>query len=94
MVTPAYYRTEAARCRELAQGAKDPEIARQWRKMAQDYETLAESLEKVTVPLPPSAIHVSMQQQPVQQQQSKTEPDDRLKAPLYSSVLIPSPFPN
>jgi hypothetical protein len=75
MASVAYYRAEAQRCRELAAAAKDDALAGQWRKLARDYEALAESLEGRSG-MPPPAVHVPMQQ-PVQQQQSKIKPDDK-----------------
>jgi hypothetical protein len=74
MVSPAFYRQEAERCRALAVAAKDPDAALRWQRMAKDYETLADSLE--TAPESPPPMHIPIQQQPVQQQQSKTEPED------------------
>ena len=76
MVSSSYYRDEAERCRKLADAAKDPEVAAQWRKLARDYSALADSLQTAPV-LPPPPMHIPMQQQPVQQQQSKTEPEDK-----------------
>ena len=76
MASVAYYRAEAERCRELAAAAKDDALAGQWRKLARDYEALAESLEARSG-TPPPAMHVPMQQQPIQQQQTKIEPDDK-----------------
>jgi hypothetical protein len=78
MASVAYYRAEAERCRTLAAGTADPAAAARWTRIAQDYENLANSLEAAPESLPPpSVIHVPMQQQPLQQQQSKTEPDDK-----------------
>ena len=81
MVSTHYYRTEAERCRQLAEAAKDSELAKQWHKLARDYELLAESLAAHGAPPPPIVQHFPMQQQPrqqqpMQQQQSKTEPED------------------
>ena len=76
MVSAGYYRTEADRCRKLADAAKDADVAQQWRKMARDYSALADELEGSHL-LPPQAMHVPMQQQPMQQPQAKTEPEDK-----------------
>ena len=70
MVNVAYYRAEAERCRALALGSRDPATATRWTRIANDYENLAISLESAPDRLP-------MQQQPVQQQQSKREPEDK-----------------
>jgi hypothetical protein len=74
-MTPTFYRTEAARCRALALSTNDPVAAARWSRIASDYETLASSLEDA--PFSPPLIHVPIQQQPMQQQQAKTEPDDK-----------------
>jgi len=74
MVSPAFYRQEAARCRALAAGTHDPEAAERWLRIASDYETLAAAIENQTAP--PPVMRAPMQQQPVQQPQSKTDPDD------------------
>jgi hypothetical protein len=75
MVSVAYYRAEAERCRALAAGTHDPETAARWLRIAQDYENLAKSLEAAPESAPPPVIHVPMQQQPTQQQQTKTTPE-------------------
>ena len=79
MSTSAYYLTEAARCRELATRAEGADAIRRWLQMAVEYEQLAESLAFM-----PQAAHgapemqrMPMQQQEVQQQQSKTEPGEK-----------------
>lgn len=77
MVSVAYYRAEAERCRALAAGTRDNAVAARWYRIAQDYENLANSLEAAPDTPPPPVMHVPMQQQPVQQQQAKTEPDDK-----------------
>jgi hypothetical protein len=75
MTSAGYYRSEAERCRKLAASSKDPEAAKRWRALARDYAALADELEKVSKP--PPAVHVPMQQQPVQQQQSKSRSEDK-----------------
>jgi len=77
MVSVAYYRAETERCRALAAGAHDPEVAARWLRIAQDYENLAKSLESAPESVPPPVMRVSMQQQPVQQQQTKTTPEPK-----------------
>jgi len=77
MAGVACYRAEAERCRTLAAGATDPEAAVRWLRIARDYENLAKSLEAAAEPVPPPVMHVPMQHQPVQQQQSKIEPEDK-----------------
>jgi len=72
MVSPAYYRAEAARCHKLAEEAEDLEAAHRWRALARDYNALADQLDKSE---PPPVMHVPMQQQPLQQQQTKLDPD-------------------
>ena len=70
MPTAEYYRSEAERCRKLAEESKDAQAAQRWRALARDYAALADALESA---LQPPVMHAPMQQQPVQQQQSKTE---------------------
>jgi hypothetical protein len=67
MVSADYCRQEARPCRELAAGSSDPEAAKRWRALAADYETLAEAIDAQ----PPPVLRVPMQQQPVQQPQTK-----------------------
>ena len=74
MVSVAYYRAEAERCRALATGTRDHAAATRWYKIAQDYENLANSLEAAPEQSPTPTMHVPMQQ-PVQQQQAKKKPD-------------------
>jgi hypothetical protein len=66
-----YYRREAERCRKLAAETENVLLIDQWRKLARDYETLADDL--VARPI---VQFTPMQQQPVQQQQSKLARDD------------------
>jgi hypothetical protein len=69
MTSADHYRTEAKRCRDLAARAvAGSAMSDQWLKIAVEYDTLAEAMERS--PLMPRA-----QQQPMQQQQSKAEPD-------------------
>ena len=64
MMDVEYYRAEAERCHQLAEGSKDPKAAARWRAMSRDYHALADEVEAVV-------LRTSMQQQPVQQVQSK-----------------------
>ena len=73
MASASYYRTEAARCRELAAHSPDADMAKRWRSLAADYDTLAEALE-ASPEFP--AQSAPMQQQPMQQQQAKTRNED------------------
>jgi hypothetical protein len=75
MVSAGYYRAEADRCRKLAASAKDTEAANGWRALARDYSALADSID--TSLYGPQAMRVPMQQQPIQQQQSESEPEDK-----------------
>lgn len=75
MVSGVYYRKQAERCRQLAAQTTDVDVARHWRKLAQDYEVLAEALER-DASLPPRSVHIPLQQQAVQQQQGKIGTDD------------------
>jgi hypothetical protein len=64
MVTPAYYRAEARRCRELAAASPEAAPARRWRAIAADYDQLADFLDAR-----PPFQGAQMQHQPMQQQQ-------------------------
>jgi hypothetical protein len=77
MVSVAYYRREAERARAAAEKSQDAETVLRWLKLAKDYESLAKSLEAVPERPPPPSIRVPMQQQPVQQQQTKSEPENK-----------------
>jgi hypothetical protein len=44
----SYYQKEAQRCRELATAVKDKELALEWRRVARDYEALAESADELS----------------------------------------------
>jgi hypothetical protein len=73
MISIEYYRAEAERCHQLAEGSKDSEEAARWRALSRSYHTLADELEAAE---PPTSLRTSMQQ-PVQQQQRKSEPKDK-----------------
>lgn len=74
MVSMSHYLKEAERCRALAASSPDPDMARRWRTLAADYEKLAEALEPSQDAMP--VARTTMHPQPMQQQQSKTEPKD------------------
>ena len=57
--------------RKLAAASPDSTSASRWRQVAVEYDQLAESMEASD--LPPPVQRASMQQQPMQQQQSKAE---------------------
>jgi hypothetical protein len=44
MVSAAYYRKEAERCRALARGTDDAEAAIRWNRIADDYTALADAV--------------------------------------------------
>jgi hypothetical protein len=73
MASVSYYRVEAERCRELAAHSPDVDMATRWRSLAADYEKLADALEASSVVMPSHGKTV--QPQPMQQQQSKAEPE-------------------
>jgi len=70
-----YYRAEASRFLQWAEKSADPRMASRWRRLAEDYSALAEHLEAKDTGRA-ALIRVSMQQQPVQQQQSKLGTDE------------------
>jgi hypothetical protein len=45
MTTPAYYRGEATKCRTRANADSDAAAAARWRRMAQEYDILADRME-------------------------------------------------
>ena len=76
MASAEYYRTEAERARQAAMNSTDPETVLRWLRIAKDYTALANAMEdEATARKPPP--RGKPQQQPVQQQQSKIEPDDK-----------------
>ena len=78
MVSAGYYRAEAKRARAAAVAASDPETGARWLRIAKDYDTLADAIEAEEAKESASSMrHVPMQQQPVQQQQTKAEPDHK-----------------
>ena len=56
MDTAAHFRSEAARCRELARHARDSMTARNLLALAEDYEAQALRLEPAPVAEPPNPI--------------------------------------
>jgi len=73
MVSAAFYREEARRARKSAASTHDPEAAIRWRRIAEDYETLADALASEEASIP--TVDTQQQQQQVQQQQSKADPE-------------------
>jgi hypothetical protein len=73
MSSPAYYREEARRCRELAANTHDAAMAERWRTIAREYDQLADAMADARIRLHPSA---GPQPQPMQQQQSKMKDDE------------------
>jgi hypothetical protein len=76
MADSAYYRAEALRMLEWAESSPSPEMARRWRRLADDYVSLAERLDTIPDAQPPFR-RIPIHQQPMQQQQAKSEPDDK-----------------
>ena len=76
MADAEHYRGEARRCRELAASAPDRKSARRWNALADEYTILAEELEAAAGKRPP-ILRRAEQRQPMQQQQSKTKPEDK-----------------
>ena len=69
MSNAANFKREAERYRKVAKEEKQPHVAERMLDFAAHYDGLAAILEEAERPAKP-------QQQPVQQQQSKTKPDD------------------
>ena len=74
MASASYYRAEAQRCRDLAAQSPDSEMAKRWRSLAADYDTLAEVLEASPEAMPAQRL---AQRQPMQQQQQKKIEDEK-----------------
>ena len=56
MMDVKYYRAEAERCHQLAEGSKDdPDAAARWRALSRSYHTLADELEAAKAPTVRSA---------------------------------------
>jgi hypothetical protein len=72
-VSAAFYREEARRARKSAASTHDPEAAIRWRRIAEDYETLADALASEEASIP--TVDTQQQQQQVQQQRSKADPE-------------------
>jgi hypothetical protein len=74
MVSAMVYRGEAKRCRASAAAAHDSEAAARWLRIAKDYDQLADAIvaEEARYGAPP-VMHTPIQQQPMQQQQSKAK---------------------
>lgn len=65
MAIASYYSAEAERCRDLAAIAADPEMARRWHQLADEYAVLAEELAAAEVgrtPILCAPIHQQFQQ--------------------------------
>ena len=76
MADAEHYRSEARRCRELAASAPDRKTAQRWNNLADEYSILAEELDATAGKRTP-ILRRPTQRQPMQQQQSKTKPDDK-----------------
>jgi hypothetical protein len=76
MVGAPYYRTEAERCRKRAADDPASESASRWLQLAAEYEQLADALEAEDEVTQPTAQTGPMQQQSMQQQQTRAEDDD------------------
>ena len=78
MSTSAYYRAEAARCRDLAAKSEDADAIKRWLQMAAEYEQLAESMASMphVTRSPPQTQRMSMQQQEIQQPAPKSGEGD------------------
>ena len=76
MADAEHYRSEARRCRDLADSAPDRKTARRWNNLADEYTILAEELEAAAGKRTP-ILRRPVQRQPMQQQQSKKVPEDK-----------------
>jgi hypothetical protein len=72
MADSEYYRREAKRCLDFKQAAQDSMIAHRWYELAEEYISLAESLDAARGGRS-RLMRASTHQQPMQQQQSKSD---------------------
>jgi hypothetical protein len=72
MSTPAFYESQAARCREYAAKSRDAGTIKRWLQLSLEYEQLAESM--VSVPQVSDGAH-QVPQQEIRQQQIESESD-------------------
>jgi len=72
MANAGYYRVEAERCRDLAAMTVDPDIAKRWHRLADEYAVLAEELAAAEAGRTP-ILCTPMQQQSQQQQQPQQQ---------------------
>jgi hypothetical protein len=84
MPTADYYRDEAARCRDLASLEADRHLAVRLREVAVEYDQVAERLaaEMVAFDVGP----MTMQQQPRQQQQTRSGPPEAGQLSLAKQI--------
>jgi len=76
MTDSVHYRTEALRFLQWAEAALDPEVARRWRRLADDFVSLAEQFDARESGRS-AMLRMPMQAQPMQQQQAKLGNDER-----------------
>jgi hypothetical protein len=81
MMTPKYFRDQAARCRRLAGETHSREFAERLLETADEYLRLAENLEIAPqgAPLPIQSQRIEQPLQQQQQQQQQIQPDDKDK---------------
>jgi len=72
MSTPAFYESQAARCREYAAKSREAGTIKRWLQLALEYEQLAASM--TSAPQVADGAH-QVQRQEIQQQQGKSESD-------------------
>lgn len=73
MAGASYYRSEAERCRKRAAADPTSDSKSRWLQLAAEYDQLADALEADGTE--PRVQPRPLQQQPMQQQQSKADPD-------------------
>jgi hypothetical protein len=61
MSTPAFYESQAARCREYAAKSRDADTVKRWLQLALEYQQLAESM--ASVPQVADGVHQVQQSQ-------------------------------
>ena len=71
MSDESYYEGEARRCRELALSSPDPQLARRWHELADEYATLADEVASQRVGRPPLIDRFVQQLRHQQQSRSR-----------------------
>lgn len=75
MASAEFYRREAERCRASALATDARDARERWRRMARDYDTLAQALAADAKESASLLMRAPLQRQEAQQQQAKAAPE-------------------